>query len=136
MTNRWALGIAIFWTLFIGTSCFLPPSAFKAFSWPGLFELDKFIHLFIFFFLVVFWILSLRLENRTLKTKIIVVLLCVVYGIAIELIQSTDTIGRSYEFADVIADTIGAILGVLLLPLVYHLMPFIKKYLPFLFKVY
>ena len=65
-----------------------------------------------------------------------VLIICSVYGLLIELIQSTKSIGRSYETGDVIADTIGVILGVIAINWIIKWLPFIKKYLPFMNKVY
>jgi glycopeptide antibiotics resistance protein len=40
-------------------------------------------------------------------------------------------VGRSFEVDDMIANTIGCILGVVLLTITQNLLPLLKKYLPF-----
>ena len=45
--------------------------------------------------------------------------------------QSTMNIGRSYEIDDMIANTLGCILGIIFLTITQNSIPLIKKYLPF-----
>lgn len=43
-----------------------------------------------------------------------VLIFCILLGIGIELLQSTKFINRSFEFADIIANIIGALIGVVI----------------------
>lgn len=128
---------AILWTLFIATSCLLPASAFKNFTFDSLLELDKLIHLILFFVFVILWALALEQRSAfTFNKKIILLVIAIVYGIFIEYIQSVTHYGRSYELGDVIANTIGSIIGVVTVGFLIKKMPFIKKHLPFIQKLY
>ena len=121
--------LAIIWTAFIASSCLLPPSLFKPFTFQSLFGLDKLIHLFLYFVFVQLWALNLKKINR--KNKLVILLIGITYGILIEFMQSTMNIGRSYEIDDMIANTLGCILGIIFLTITQNSIPLIKKYLPF-----
>ena len=128
---------AILWTLFIATSCLLPASAFKDFTFDSLLQLDKLIHLILFFVFVILWALAINYKNEiTSNKKVLLLISAIVYGIIIELIQSNTHYGRSYELGDVIANTIGSIVGVITIGFLIKKMPLIKKRLPFIQKLY
>lgn len=120
---------ATIWTVFIASSCLLPSAIFKPFSFQGLFQFDKIIHLILFFVFVQLWALKLKKEDQ--KNKIIILLIGIAYGAIIEYLQSAMNVGRSFEVDDMIANTIGCILGVVLLTITQNLLPLLKKYLPF-----
>lgn len=125
-------GVRIFatiWTVFIASSCLLPSAILKPFSFQGLFQFDKIIHLVLFFVFVQLWALNLKKEDQ--KNKIIILLIGIAYGAIIEYLQSAMNVGRSFEVDDMIANTIGCILGVVLLTITQNLLPLLKKYLPF-----
>ena len=122
--------VAIIWTLLIGTSCLIPAGVFKPFSFDTFFQVDKLIHLILFFGWVVFWLLA---KNTKLdrKDKITYFFIGSAYGVLIEFLQSTMHLGRSFEVDDIIADSVGALLGVLAINFIIKQMPFFKKYVPF-----
>jgi len=60
----------------------------------------------------------------------------ITFGVLIEILQATMSLGRSYELDDIIANTIGSVLGLVMLPFIRRMTPLLKKYLPFLNKVY
>ena len=125
-------GVRIFatiWTIFIVSSCLLPSSIFKTFSSMSLFQLDKIIHILLYFVFVQLWALNLKKEEQ--KNKIIILLIGIAYGVIIEYLQITMNMGRNFEIGDMIANTIGCILGVVLLTITQNLLPLLKKYLPF-----
>ncbi len=124
------------WTALIASSCLLPASAFKAFSFDSIFELDKLIHLTLYFVLFILWSLAIGEQSFEKKKKISLLLSVIIFGIIIEVLQSSMSLGRHYDIEDIIANTIGSIIGVLLMPFVYNKMPLIKKYLPFMDKLY
>ena len=120
---------AIVWSAFIASSCLLPPSIFKPFTFQSLLGLDKFIHLVLYFVFVQLWVLNLEKINR--KNKLVILLIGIIYGIFIELMQSAMNIGRSYEIDDMIANTLGCILGIVFIAITQNSLALIKKYLPF-----
>ena len=121
--------LAIVWTAFIASSCLLPSSLFKPFTFQSLLELDKFIHLVLYFVFVQLWVLNLEKINR--KNKLVILLIGIIYGIFIEFMQSAMNIGRNYEIDDMIANTLGAILGIVFMTITQNSLALIKKYLPF-----
>ena len=95
----------------------------------SLFQLDKIIHILLYFVFVQLWALNLKKEEQ--KNKIIILLIGIAYGVIIEYLQITMNMGRNFEIGDMIANTIGCILGVVLLTITQNLLPLLKKYLPF-----
>jgi VanZ family protein len=97
----WALFIL---TLSIGPSPSLPETNF--------FEPDKLAHLFVYGVLVY---LALRanknVKELTLRIIIVTVTLSVLYGLLMEILQKTFFPSRFFEWGDVLANTIGSILG-------------------------
>ena len=72
--------------------------------------LDKIEHGIAYAVLTFFWLLAF---GNNITSKIIVVLLCVFYGIIIEIIQGTTTY-RTFDFADMFANSIGTVIGLLI----------------------
>ena len=79
---------------------------------------DKWVHMALFLGLVQLWLMPQYLHRNALpkKTAWSALLLAVAYGIAIEIVQGSFTANRSADPWDVLADTSGAVLGILLLP--------------------
>ena len=125
---------AILWTLAIISSCLVPASSFKRFSFDSILELDKIIHFIMYAGFFILW----RLSADKLKSKYSVILLftAILLGIGIEVIQGEMKYGRTYDEADMVANTIGAFLGLLISPFIINRLPLIKKYLPFMVKLY
>jgi VanZ family protein len=126
--------LAILWTIFIASSCLLPAAAFRSFSFDTLLELDKIIHFVLYAVFILLWALAIR--DISMKQKITLLLIGVTYGILIEVLQSTMALGRSYDIGDIVSNTLGCIIGVILITFVQRTVPLLKKYLPFLNKLY
>lgn len=126
---------AILWTLFIASSCLLPASAFRQFTFDSLFEIDKVVHLVLYFVFVVLWAISFP-EQFSKRQKIILGAVSIGYGVLIEVLQSVMALGRAYDIDDIIANTIGCILGLLSISFVRRKMPLLKNRLPFLRNLY
>jgi len=125
---------AILWTLFIASSCLLPASSFKEFSFD-LFELDKLVHLILYFVFVLLWAISSKTDFSK-KQTLILAAVSIAFGIVIEILQSTMGLGRAYDIDDIIANTIGCILGIVCIPFIRRKMPLLKNHLPFLRNLY
>jgi VanZ family protein len=129
--------LALFYTLFLATSLLLPASAFQKFTFTSLLELDKLIHFIIFFLFETLWLLAvIQKKSITSKTKAQYLIVGICYGVLLEFLQSTSAFERSFEYGDVIANTLGCILGVLSFTVVLKFVTFLKKYLPFMSKLY
>ena len=73
-------------------------------------NIDKVYHLFAYFMLSSCWLLSFYKKPAL---KYIIVISCIIYGIIIEVLQDTLTLYRTGDFKDVLANTLGIVLGLL-----------------------
>lgn len=109
---------ALLW-LAAATYLFLMPTdGLEKSSWIEIPYADKWVHMALFMGLVQLWLMPQYLRRNTVnkKTVVMVLLLAVSYGIAIEILQANFTTNRSADPWDVLADTGGAVLGIFLLP--------------------
>jgi VanZ family protein len=110
----------------ISTVLFLLPGA--AIPKAGILDtagIDKFVHVVLFFIMVVLWCLALRQKRDTSERKKLFIKIgtaALVYGISIELIQHFFIPHRSFDLIDLIADAAGSALG-----LVFCMSRYIKK---------
>jgi VanZ family protein len=101
--------IAVLWTSLIFLGCFLPSKKIPHVSVPLA---DKWVHFVLFGGFTFLWLLTVPKINY--KTITIVLLLGIVLGVVVELLQGILVfLGRSAEAYDVIADSLGALLGVI-----------------------
>ena len=97
----------------------LPGNELPDSDWLGEINIDKFVHVGLFAALVVLWVLPFaarQMDKADEKARIrriimIVVLMSVAYGIAIEFIQGAFIPMRSYSLADMVADALGSVIG-------------------------
>lgn len=97
--NRW---IAIVWTLLIFVAC----------SWPGkqmpeapIVGFDKLVHVGLFGTWTVLWLLAYP------EKAILIILSGIAYGVGIEFYQEAMPLDRSFDWLDIVADSIGVFLG-------------------------
>lgn len=99
----------ILWALFIlalsiGPSPNLPETNF--------FEPDKLAHLFVYGVLVYLALRALKgVKKVTVQTIILTVILSALYGLFLEIIQKLFFPYRFFEWGDVLANSIGSVLG-------------------------
>jgi VanZ family protein len=69
------------------------------------------VHFVLFGVLSLLWLLGLR--RHTIQTWILVLLGCIFFGYAVEVLQGLlhDLLGRSQDNMDALADGVGALLG-------------------------
>lgn len=109
--------ISIIWAIVILILCGMPPKDVEAIKFVDIPYLDKIAHfaLYLVFGLLVMAVLTL---HKRLKASnwiyVIAILICILYGWLIEVLQRAIFPGRSYELMDLVADTAGAVIGVLL----------------------
>lgn len=114
--KRYWLSIVI-WATVILILCGMPPQdvdKVKFFDFPFL---DKIVHFGLYFVLALLIMAVLTLNSHLKHSKwtyTITIVVCLLYGWLIEVLQRAFFSGRSYELMDVVADTAGAVLGVLL----------------------
>ena len=118
--KRLKIRITSFWpavvALVVATLLFcLPGQEFRHINWLDKIHFDKFAHIGLFSVLVFLWILP-PLSRVTDKQKINrmylwIAVAFVAYGIAIEFIQLNFVPHRSFDFFDIVANTIGCAFG-------------------------
>ncbi len=105
---RTTLVLALIWTLIIFIGCSMPG---KEIPKIGLFaHFDKLVHFVFFFMFFLLWKISRSNDNNG---SIIILCLAIVYGFSLEFYQLYFVAGRSFDTWDGIADTIGAVSGLL-----------------------
>ena len=120
--------MAILWTLLICTSCLLPAKVFSPMTTYNFVGLDKIIHLLLYGVLVVLWSLSNFINQFQLFRLL---LICILFGIGIEWAQSVMKLGRTLAYDDMIANTVGVLLGGISYKIICDKKALKKNYLPF-----
>ncbi|WP_277016591.1 VanZ family protein [Flavobacterium lindanitolerans] len=107
------LALAVFWTISITIACLVSMSEVPV---VNVDQADKIVHLCFYAVFSILWFLYLRTKIRnTKKLFLFVFFLSVLFGILIEICQSLFTESRQADMKDVIANTIGALLGLALM---------------------
>lgn len=102
--------LAVIWTALIFVACLLPGRDIPDVSVPLI---DKWVHFFIFGGFSFLWLCTLKQDE--LRNGLIIFLLSVTLGYAVEWLQGSGiTEGRSFDLYDLLADSIGGLLGLLL----------------------
>ena len=74
---------------------------------------DKIFHIIAYFCLTVLWLYGLAKKEK-IQSKILFVLAgCFIYGIIIEVLQTTITTYRTASYLDILANSVGIVLAVL-----------------------
>jgi len=77
---------------------------------PSFRMADKIVHFFLYFFFVIFWLKALSYFSYHFLSLVIIAIL---WGIIIEFIQGNFIPGRSGDVFDALANSIGAISGIM-----------------------
>lgn len=80
---------------------------------------DKIYHAIAYFMLAITWLLSFPISRQKNNTKYVIALACVIYGIIIEVLQTTLTTYRTASFFDVVANTVGVFMALLIFNSIY-----------------
>ncbi|MFN4083891.1 MAG: VanZ family protein [Bacteroidia bacterium] len=99
--------LAYGWALFIFILCTANPSSFPDIPFEFTFGKDKIAHFALFGFQALFIILA-NLGSNNFKYYISAFFISSVYGVSIEIIQGLFFANRSFDYADMLANTIGA----------------------------
>lgn len=100
---------AIAWALFILAACGAPPSTFEELKLEDILGYDKPIHAFLFG--TQSYLLIRVLQNQK-PFPVAIVYACVIsaaYGVLIEVLQKFYFEGRSYDYFDMLANTVGCL---------------------------
>ena len=109
--------LALLWTLLIFIGCFTPGKDLPKVDVPLI---DKWVHFILFGGFTFLWLCARPIVN--LRSLFSLFLIAVALGSFIELMQGWLTfLGRSMEFMDAVADSIGGLLGIGVFCLCAHL---------------
>ena len=109
MKRPYRLAIALIWFLFISYLFFLPGSALPTDDWMDKIWFDKWVHIGFFSVLSFLWCWALPVSSNRF---ILFFLSTVVYGLLVEICQDQLIINRSFDLLDLLADSIGSIIGI------------------------
>ncbi len=99
--------IALLYTLGL---TFISLTPLKQIHLPNFSFGDKIVHLLMYFFMAILWLLAFP---KFRKYKTIYILIIIMWGIIIEFLQSYMNIGRTGDPFDALANSIGVVLGLL-----------------------
>lgn len=115
--------LTILWMIFILILCLIPSNHLEKlrFHWmPEYF--DKIVHFSFYFILIILMTSAFIKSNYVLKHALLIsLIISIFYGISIELLQKYATSTRHYEFNDILANSVGSTVGLIL----YY---FLKKF--------
>ena len=80
----------------------------------GLPQTDKIEHAFAYCVLALSWFIFASKKQKKTKKLIFIVFGCIFYGIILEVLQATITLHRTAEFFDMLANTVGVLIGLLI----------------------
>ncbi|WP_310555735.1 VanZ family protein [Flavobacterium sp.] len=104
--NFW---LPVFWTFLILFLCFKSPSGESKFYFPNA---DKVAHFTFYFVFVLLWFRSILFYvGNKFFNKILLLVISICFGLAIELAQNYFTTSRKGDVWDVLANTIGSLMG-------------------------
>ena len=76
---------------------------------------DKWVHIGLFGFLTFFWQYPFSIANRkSIKVMLIIAILVLAYGVAMEFVQKYFTTTRTFDVTDIMADATGVIIAILI----------------------
>jgi VanZ family protein len=92
---------------------FLLPSAFfkHVQGVDSLASADKLVHFTLFSICAVVWLRALTTQKKISTKLIIICIVLAIKGLSVELLQATITSGRSFEWYDALANSMGIIFG-------------------------
>lgn len=111
LTSGFYKVLSLAWFLGILYLCSVNPSKLPSINFT-FFEIDKLVHIILFGVQAYLIVFSFKLPNRSVY--LLAFLLSVGYGVIIEIVQGLFLPLRSFDYADMLADLIGAIVFTLL----------------------
>lgn len=115
--------LAVSWSLIILLLCLTPTHHLPQFDIWAIFSLDKVAHFLLFSVLALFTIVGLKRQYYSYHlryyAKTVALLYCAAYGFLTESLQLLISPTRSFDWLDLVADIIGAIIGIGLFRFIY-----------------
>ncbi len=112
---RSAYTLAITLTIFITITSLVSLKIMKSIS-IGISNFDKIVHFALHFLLALSWFFATQKNIVKRKTKTILIIGLISYGIIIEALQDGMTTHRQADFYDILANSIGVLLAAILFP--------------------
>jgi len=113
----------ILWAAVILLTTLLPSASMPSVSLSDLFSFDSFAHTGMFAVLCFLMIvgMSKQYTSVTIKRRAVLVsfTISVLFGVAIEIMQFTLIPGRSAELMDIVSNTIGCLIGIVIFKWIY-----------------
>lgn len=104
--------LALCWTLFVAVMCLIDLSDVKTpkqFTFP---HIDKIVHTLFYTIISFLWGMTfLRKDSPKISNNYVLLIICIGFGILIELLQGFGGFNRSFEWEDILANSIGVFLG-------------------------
>jgi len=113
LEHKLLLFLGLFYTIFITIIFLLPAKELPEINVVN----DKFIHIVIHIILSLIWILYVflyHINSFSLKKLLVVLLVCLVYGIIIEIMQQLLVDSRQADIEDIFANILGTLIGALI----------------------
>jgi len=112
---KYSVILAICWALIIFILCATPGQYIPSADWLELLSFDKFVHASMFFILTLLLFSTAIKYNRPQITFVLYFFLAVCYGASLELMQAYWFSNRSADWKDMVANTFGCSIAILLL---------------------
>ncbi len=113
----------VFWAVSILFLCLIDTKELPSVTYLELMEFDKLVHIVLFGLLMLSCTVALRKQTRIAwaqkNAMVIALLFSIVYGSVIEVVQFFMVQDRTGELYDVLANGIGALLGILFFRIIY-----------------
>lgn len=107
-----ALRWSILWALIILGLCLMPGKALPQWDWFALLDMDKLVHAGLFFVLAVLLSQAFFSAGSPVHYILWACIISIGYGLSTEFMQGLEALGRRTDINDMIANSVGALLGV------------------------
>ena len=111
MDRRYISKITVYYTLFLIILSLIPVPDLGLPKFQ-LFEIDKLAHFVMYFSLTIFWCLA---SKSFYKSNFKLLLFTISLGFVLEIFQHILPFGRYFDLADLLANTLGVIFGIIIL---------------------
>ncbi len=108
LSERNFLWLAITWTVLITVASLVSFNSVPKVNIPGN---DKVVHFLFYSVFVILWSFALLKSYFKLKYDFLIVVFAISYGMIIEVLQDVLTQTREADFYDVLANSLGALVG-------------------------
>ena len=106
--------MSLLWAAFIFVLCATPGNLIPSANWLELLSIDKWVHAGMFFILNSLFFLMVLKNNQNHYWIIFYFLSSIIYGALLELMQAYCFINRSADGQDIIANSFGCVLALIL----------------------